>query len=66
MMCMDEPTSALDEPNAKAMFTLLRGLVDKGMTALIVSHDPGVADFCDYRVDVVDGLVGPLVSLHGN
>ncbi len=42
-MLVDEPTNSLDPGHQLAVFELLRGLVGRGRTALIVTHDLNLA-----------------------
>ncbi|RMQ43451.1 ABC transporter ATP-binding protein [Pseudomonas cichorii] len=45
LLLADEPTAALDPHNARQLFELLLGLVDKlGLSALVVSHDWALVD----------------------
>jgi ABC-type sugar transport system ATPase subunit len=67
VLLLDEPTSSLTEHEARNLFALLRGLRDKGVTIIFVSHKlEEVFALCD-RVSVLrDGrLVGtrPIAGL---
>jgi putative ABC transport system ATP-binding protein len=60
LLLADEPTGALDSASAARALELLaatRAL--HGMTVLIVSHDPAVAERADRVVHLVDGVVRP-------
>jgi len=67
VLLLDEPTSSLTEHEARNLFALLRGLRDKGVTIIFVSHKfEEIFALCD-RVSVLrDGrLVGtrPIAGL---
>ena len=44
VLCFDEPTSALDIESIQKVSTIIRGLKEKGMAILIITHDIGFAD----------------------
>lgn len=52
LLLLDEPTAHLDAARARDLLVRVRELCDAGATALIVSHDPLVADFADKIVEV--------------
>jgi ABC-type lipoprotein export system ATPase subunit len=54
----DEPTGDLDSENAVEITELMRHLnLERGLTFLIVTHDPTVGRSADRLIRVVDGLV---------
>ncbi len=54
----DEPTGNLDTARSREVMTLLRGLNDeRGLTIVMVTHEPDVAAFARRTVHFVDGLV---------
>ncbi len=53
----DEPTGNLDSATGEAILNLLGDLHAGGMTILVVTHDPRVADRCQRIVRLSDGLV---------
>jgi lipoprotein-releasing system ATP-binding protein len=54
----DEPTGNLDTQSAGEVFALLRDFNRrKGVTFLVVTHDPRLAARCDRIVEVVDGRI---------
>ncbi|HET8980918.1 MAG TPA: ABC transporter ATP-binding protein [Solirubrobacteraceae bacterium] len=58
LLLADEPTGALDSESAAHALDLLASLRERrGMTVLIVSHDPAVAARADRVVHLVDGRV---------
>jgi putative ABC transport system ATP-binding protein len=58
VLLADEPTGSLDSDSAGRALALLASLRDRyGMTVIVVSHDPAVADRADRIVHLVDGRV---------
>lgn len=58
LVLADEPTGNLDSTNSAAVMDLLRRLNgDWGQTMVLVTHDPEVADRCDRRLLMRDGLI---------
>ncbi len=56
LLLADEPTGELDTATAKTIYDLFRDLNKKlGLTIVIVSHDPGIAQHVDRVVAVRDG-----------
>ncbi len=54
----DEPTGALDSATATEIMGLLRELnARRGLTLVLVTHDPGVGEQCDRIVRMRDGLI---------
>jgi len=54
----DEPTGALDSATATEIMDLLRDLNQRrGLTLVLVTHDPGVGQQCDRIVRMRDGLI---------
>ena len=57
----DEPTGALDSRTADDIMTLMETLNrEKGLTFVIVTHDPGVGARCNRIVTMRDGLIAEL------
>ena len=62
VLCMDEPAAGLDESERAQLGAHLRGIVDEGVSILLIDHDmPFVMGLCDY-VYVLDS--GRLIA-HG-
>ncbi len=58
LVLVDEPTSALDSELGKQVMDLLRREIkDRGVSAIVVTHDERVLDYGDRRVRIVDGIL---------
>ncbi len=57
LLLCDEPTGNLDRHNTKTVLDLLLTLPSDGLTLVIVTHDPDVANACHRRVQLVDGVL---------
>jgi len=57
LLLADEPTGNLDTSTGRSILTLFDQLRGRGMTLVLVTHDPTVADFADRSVCIEDGLV---------
>ncbi|GGF50434.1 ABC transporter ATP-binding protein [Marmoricola endophyticus] len=58
LLVLDEPTTGLDTESAALVVDTLRGLVDEGVAALVVTHDRSVADrLADEVLEIRDGGV---------
>ncbi len=56
VLLADEPTGALDSASGQRALDLLATLRQRhGMTVIIVSHDPAVAERADRVLQLVDG-----------
>jgi lipoprotein-releasing system ATP-binding protein len=54
----DEPTGNLDTANSERAFELLKDLVHRGRKALLlVTHNPAIAEACDWIHEMQDGLI---------
>jgi lipoprotein-releasing system ATP-binding protein len=54
----DEPTGSLDSKASEQVFQILRDLVDKhGKTVVAVTHDLGLAERMDRRIQLADGAI---------
>jgi putative ABC transport system ATP-binding protein len=58
VLLADEPTGALDSVSSQRALDLLAALRQRhGMTVIIVSHDPAVAERADRVLTLIDGQV---------
>lgn len=66
LLIADEPTGQLDSGNADAMMALIAGLVhERGVAAIVSTHDPRMAEYADRVVEIHDGrLQAPHVGRH--
>jgi putative ABC transport system ATP-binding protein len=56
LLIADEPTGQLDSLNAEAMMSLIVRLVhERGVAAIITTHDPRVAAYADRILELHDG-----------
>jgi putative ABC transport system ATP-binding protein len=61
----DEPTGNLDTSSGDEIVALLEGLNDGGMTLIVVTHDPEIAQRARRCVRIVDGAVASDVRQEG-
>jgi putative ABC transport system ATP-binding protein len=61
----DEPTGNLDTQTGQRILLLLRGLVEKGKTVVVVTHNPEIADSADALVLLRDGKVESFSTSEG-
>ena len=52
MYILDEPTTGLHFEDVRVLMGVLRQLVDKGNTVIIIEHHPDVIRSCDYLIDM--------------
>ncbi len=58
VLLADEPTGQLDSENATAMLELLAGLVhERGVAAVVTTHDPLIAERADRVVELRSGAL---------
>lgn len=56
LLLADEPTSHLDSRNSEKVLAVLRELChERGLAALMVTHDPSLAEFADCSHELRDG-----------
>jgi putative ABC transport system ATP-binding protein len=53
----DEPTGALDTKTSVDIMSLLRGLGERGITVILVTHEPEIADYATRKIPFRDGEV---------
>lgn len=66
LILADEPTGNLDSRAAGSVMALLHDLNrEEGLTILMVTHDPALAQQCDVRFAMRDGLLAEDAPLRG-
>lgn len=53
----DEPTGALDTASGEQLLALLKQLNQEGVTVILITHDPEVAEHADRLIQVRDGVL---------
>ena len=57
ILLADEPTGNLDSKTGRIILDLLDELTAVGMTIIVVTHDPDVAQRCTRTIELKDGLI---------
>jgi putative ABC transport system ATP-binding protein len=57
LILADEPTGNLDRASGDEVITALEALNDKGLTLIVVTHDPALGDRARRRIRMDDGAV---------
>src|SRR3954469_22243138 len=57
LLLADEPTGNLDSHTSVEILQMFRELNETGITVLLVTHDPQVAEYADRIIHIVDGLI---------
>lgn len=57
LLLCDEPTGNLDSTTTTAILGLLSELSTLGLTIVMITHDPGVAEWSERTVHIADGLI---------
>ena len=58
LVLFDEPTSALDtELGAQVMALIRAEMKARGTSAVVVTHDERITDYCDRTVHIIDGVL---------
>ena len=67
LIIADEPTGQLDSLNAEAMMSLIASLVhDRGVAAVVSTHDPRMAAHADRILEIRDGRLGRRRGRHAS
>ena len=67
LLIADEPTGQLDSVNAEAMMSLIAALVhQRGVAAIVSTHDPKMAAHADRIIEIHDGRVGRRRGRHAS
>ena len=57
LLIADEPTGALDTATSAEILELMTSLNQRGVTILMATHAPEVADYCTRRIVISDGMI---------
>jgi putative ABC transport system ATP-binding protein len=57
LLLADEPTGALDSATTKQVMELFCELHRQGMTVIVVTHDPSIAEYAERVVRFKDGVI---------
>ena len=57
VLIADEPTGSLDSKTTSEIMELIKGLCDKGMTVVMVTHSPECARYAKRLIHLTDGLI---------
>lgn len=60
LILADEPTGALDSENTMELLSLIKELNNDGITFIIVTHNPIVAECGKRHIQIVDGMMKEL------
>ena len=67
LLLADEPTGALDTKAGNQIMEIFRGLSQKGMTIIMITHEPSIAACADKTYRILDGeLAAPAEGGVGN
>jgi putative ABC transport system ATP-binding protein len=64
ILVADEPTGNLDSKTAHEIFDLFSGLVERGKTLLVVTHDKEIAARATRKIEMIDGEIVANGSVH--
>jgi putative ABC transport system ATP-binding protein len=57
ILLADEPTGNLDTTTGEMILQIFDRLHDEGKTVVMITHEPSVADRCDRKITLRDGLI---------
>jgi putative ABC transport system ATP-binding protein len=57
LILADEPTGALDTKTSKSIMEQFRELNEEGVTVVVVTHEPEVAEYANRTILVRDGMI---------
>ena len=57
LLLADEPSGALDSTNSEAVMVMIRDACERGVAAVVVTHDAHLASWADRVVFLCDGYI---------
>jgi putative ABC transport system ATP-binding protein len=57
LLLADEPTGNLDSASGREIVNLIEGLNERGLTLIVVTHDPAIGGLARRQIRLSDGLV---------
>jgi putative ABC transport system ATP-binding protein len=57
LLLADEPTGNLDSASGREIVSLIERMNEKGLTLVVVTHDPGIGGRARRRIRLSDGLI---------
>jgi putative ABC transport system ATP-binding protein len=57
LLLADEPTGNLDSGSGREIVSLIECMNEKGLTLVVVTHDPGIGGRARRRIRLSDGLI---------
>ena len=57
ILLADEPTGALDQRTGQEVIDVLKKIHERGVTVIIVTHDPEIAGQTDRILSILDGKI---------
>ena len=57
LLLADEPTGNLDSASGREIVSLIEGMNQRGLTLIVVTHDPGIGERARRQIQLSDGLI---------
>lgn len=57
LLLADEPTGQLDSQTSKEIMNIIKGLNERGMTVIVITHDLAVASYAKRILNMSDGII---------
>lgn len=64
ILLADEPTGALDTKSGLQVMELFQSLNDEGVTVIMITHDPEIADFAKRKILIRDGEISNTATIN--